>query len=518
MQKFIYKKLLIIVILFQPIIDIITSYMTLNNYKITVGIISKVIVLLLAVYYLIIIDKEKRKMNFLLLFLIMVFALLNIYNNLSVIKLYTFTYINYLFKYLYHLIMLLFFARWYKVYKIELYQLRIPIAIIVFSYIISLLTHSAYLSYDIYRMGYSGWYSSANELGNILVLLFPVAVYNAFHNKDGIKFDIILFLLNGVCLLFLGTKVGLLGFYCITLCYLIIRIVFIKKVKIDKGFIIVLLMVLCTTAFINKLPTVYNIKLQISEGNNNYLLSGREKYYEKIMAQYKENSMIDKLIGLSYYESNEELNEILIVEQDFFDILFMYGIIGLLIIIVAYSIIYIHFIKTYLYYKKIKTFSKKYIAVIIAISIEFSVAFISGHSLLSPSVSTYLILLIVMSLSIEYKKTNQKKKSVLIGIKGKNYLKINKNKYDVYILGNDDNYKCINRYFSKKILNNILFKNKFILYLLTRNQKYDYVLFDSDDYYEKTSLLFAKANNKYSLLKNSPNVEKTITISEFNKL
>lgn len=517
MQKFIYKKLLVFLVLFQPIIDIITSFMTMNNYKITLGIILKVFILLLAVIYLVIIDKEKRKTNFIYLFFVAVFLTLNIYNNLSVIKLFTFTYFNYLFKYAYHLIILLFFLRWYKVYKINLYNLRIPMIIIVLSYFISLITNTAYLSYDVYRLGYSGWYSSANELGNLLVLLFPVAIYNAFHNKDGIKLDILLVPLIALNLLLLGTKVGLFGFYCVSVFYLIIRLIFLKKIKIEKGFVIVLLMVIGTTICINKLPTVYNIRLQIREGKDNYLLSGREKYYEKILAQYKQNTFRDKMIGLSYYEDNEEKSDILIVEQDFFDILFMYGIIGLLIVIIIYSIIYVHFIKTYIYYRKLKTFSKKYLAVIIAISIEFAVAFISGHSLLSPSVSTYLSLLIAISLSIEYKKSTIKKKSVLISSKGKNYLKIDKGKYDVYVLGEVDGYNSINKYSSKKIFNSRIFRNKMVIYLLTRNQKYDYAICDSDDYFERKTILYANAKRKFSINKSDEFNEK-ITIEKFNRL
>ena len=515
MRDFIYRKLLIILVLFQPVIDIITSYMTMNGYKITVGIITKVFIMALACFYLVFIDKEKRKFNIGFLFFLLLFASLNIYYNMAAIKLYAFTYFNYLFKYIYHLVILYFFIRWYKFYKINLYELRIPLIIIVSTYLISLITDTAYLSYDIYRKGYSGWYSSANELGNILALLFPVIIYNAFHNKDGIKFDTALVVITSFCLLMIGTKVGLFGFYLTTLSYLILRIIFIKRLKLDKAFGIILVLVIVVTCFLPKLPTVYNIQVKMREGNGNYLLSDRDKIFEKIMEQYKDAGIVQKIIGVPYYDTTGEINDILIVEQDFFDILFMYGIAGLLLILIIYAGIYVHFIKNYLYYRKRDKYSKKCLAVIFAISIEFTIAFISGHSLLSPSVSTFLCLIIAQSLSFDYQIYHKRKKSILIGTYGDLYKKINQDKYDVYVLGNVPNYKNINKYFDKEWFR--FFKNKFMAYLLTRNQKFDYSLCNEKDEFIINYLYYANAKEKYYLNNKNELFKEKNSITNLNK-
>lgn len=517
MRDFIYKRLLPFLILFQPVIDIITSYMTLHGMNITIGVVIKVLILFLAIIYLLFVDKEKRKFNILFLIFISIFASLNIYNNLDVIKVFTFSYFNYLFKYIYHLVILYFFIRWYKNYQINLYELRIPLIIIVFTYLLSLITNTAYLSYDVYRKGYSGWYSSANELGNILALLYPVTLYNAFHNKDGIKFDIVLVFLTSFCLMMIGTKVGLFGFYLVTVCYLILRLFFIKKLKLDKGFFIMLALLIVSICFISKMPTIYNIKLNIDEGKNNYLLSDRDKIFDELKEYFEKSSSIEKLIGKSHYAINEKMNNILIVEQDFFDILFMYGIVGLLIIIIFYAIIYVHFIRSYLYHRKRGKYSKKYLCIIVAITIELSIAFISGHSLLSPSVSTYLCLIIALSLNINIKDSIKHKKSILVCREELEKLKIDNNKYDVYVLGKNDNYNCINEYSDKKYFKARLFQNKFLAYLLTRNQKFDYCVYNGDSIFKMYYLYYTKAKMKYAISKNKM-LKNKINIKKINEL
>lgn len=518
MKDFIYKKLLILLILFQPIIDIITSYMTLNGFNLTIGIIYKVFILGIATFYLLFLDKEKRKHNIIFVIMVFILSMVNIYANKNVIKLFAFGYFNYLSKYVYHLIILYFFMRWYKNYNIKLYELRIPIIIIVFSYLISLITGTAYLSYDIYREGYSGWYSSANELGNLLCLFFPISIYNAFHNKDGIKFDIVLFVLNAFCLLMIGTKVGLLGFYLIVICYLVLRLVFIKKKKLDLGFIFVLGTLIISLCFFMKLPGVYNIKFQLENGNEDYLLSNRDLYYRKIKDNYDKSPFINKVVGVTYYETTEELNSILVIEQDFFDIFFMYGLIGIVVITSFYIIIYINFIKSYLYYRKKNKYSKKYLSVIIAITIEFAVAFISGHSLLSPSVSTYLCLIIALSLNFEYNIASTRKKNIIINKSSEAYNKLDQEKYDVYVLGNDPNYACINPYFTSSWFNNRIFKNKIVAYLLTRNQKFDIVIYGGKDIFEENFLNYVDAKKKYTLNKEGRLIKESITINQINQM
>ena len=417
MKDFLYKKLIIILILFQPVIDIITSFMIVNDIDISVGIISKVLIIFLSCIYLIFYDKENRKLNFCYLVFLGVIAVLNIFNNTDIINVKFFEYFNLLFKYIYHLVILLFFIRWYKNYDIKLYDLRVPIFLITISYFIAIISGTTFFSYgeEDLKIGFSGWYSSANELSNLLCLLFPIALYNAFHNKNGIFLDKVLFVLTGLCMLLVGTKAGLLGFYGVLIVYIVIRLVLVKKKKLDKYFYVTLFITLITTLLFTKLPVYNNIFINANQYDDfGVLLSGRDYYLQEALLKRENITLYDKFVGKVFIYDN--FDKILLIEQDFLDIYFMFGLLGIVMVLTMYGIVYWSFIKKLIaYLQKPKIFSKKYFAIFIAVSLELCVAFIAGHSLLSPSVSTYLSLLLALSLNIEMKVEKKEKQRILIG-------------------------------------------------------------------------------------------------------
>lgn len=507
MKEFIYKKLIYYFVILSPVIDMITSFMINNNLNITIGIITKMIILFLAVIYLVFIDKEKRKMNIIVLMILFAFSILNILNNLSIIDSYLFTYFNYLFKYVYHIIVLLFFIRLLKTYPIKICDIRLPLLITSGCYIIALITNTDFSSYahSINKIGSAGWYSSANELGNLLCLFFPMAIYNAFENKDGIKFDIIICILIGICMLLLGTKVGILGYFIIILTYLVARLLFIKHYKLEKKYIIALMMLVIPLLLFNHLPAVHNIKYVYNDSNDlNYVInSGRDEFKELLIEQYNNSNKYSKIVGKTYTSNIKGEENILIAEQDFYDILNMYGYLGIIIILLLYLIIYLAIInKVFKYYKKHNSLSKKSVTILIAITLELLIAFISGHSLLSPSVSTYLTLFAAISFNLEFKNEKDNKKKVLISKTDELYKKINKNKYEVTVLNtkNEDieKYETIN--ISKKLKTKSTKINKLITYLLVRNQKYDYALLnDNNDDFDNSYLIYSNTTKKLNI-------------------
>ncbi len=465
MKDFIYNKLIKYFVLFSPIVDIITSYMYYQNYKITIGLIIKGIVLVLAFIYLVIYDKENRKKNILYFVLIFFWLLINIYNNIDIIKISALSYISYVFKFLFFLIMLLFFIRWYKEYSIKLSDLRIPLLIICVTSIISILTNTAYVSYqyNIHKIGLSMWYSSANELGNILCLLLPVCIYNAFHNKDGIKLDLYLIPVSGVILLFLGTKVGLFGYFLILFGYLIIRLIFIKKIRLDLKFIIIPMMIILPLFFFKYLPGIYNINVSMVRDTENTILNRRDEFLETVLEKRENNNFLSKAFGKSYYGKLKRTEEIMLVEQDFIDILIMFGYTGIILVLLPIINLYYYFLKTNInLYNKNKKVSKKYIAVIIAVSLLLGEAFISGHAVLTPSVSMYLIVLMAIIMNIKFNH-KEKKVFILLSDNVNNVIK-NKDKYDIEI-----------------VESNGVYKNRLLIYLCIKNMKYDYVIINNDD-------------------------------------
>ena len=506
MRDFIYKKLFVYLILFQPIIDILTSFMLNSHYQITIGIISKVLMMILAIVYLLFIDKKHWKINLLYLFLLGIFSVLNLLNNQDILKVVTFNYINQLFKYLYHLVMLLFFIRWYKEVSIKLYQLRIPIMIIVFTYFLSYFTNTSFNSYPdaSFKIGENGWYSSANEFGNLLCILFPISIYNAFHNKDGLRIDCLFPICLGIIMLLIGTKVGLLGFYGTLFVYILFRIIFIKKYLFDKGLIITLLMLIISLFFFTKLPCIYNIKTSADYNGPDYvLLSGRAEFLRIVTQRYQEEAdSYDKLVGQSYLTKSGR--HFYIIEQDFYDVYFMYGIVGLLLIVLVYSyLLYILMRKTFDYWQVKKKLSIKCLVLLITICLELGVAFMAGHSLLSPSVSTYLTLLMAMIINIDFNYTKYKKQ-ILVSKEIKFINEISHNKYEIMYLtiDKDSKDKVVYPYYhyysllSNKYLSKI-FYNRITAYLLTRNKKYDIVLGDNQiSKFASYYLGYARASRK----------------------
>lgn len=474
MKDFLYKKLIIYFVLFSPIIDIITSYMYYHDMHITIGLLIKGVVLILAIVYLIFLDKEKRKRNLLFLLIVGFCLIINIYNSIDVIKIAFFSYFTYLFKYLYYIIMLLFFIRWYKEYNIKLSDLRIPIIIISISTILSIITKTAYISYqqNIYKMGFSMWYSSANELGNILCLLFPVSIYNGLHNKDGIRLDLYLIPIVGATMLLLGTKVGLFGYFLIILFYLIIRIILCKTIKLDRRFLIMLILLLVPLTFGKNIPGVYN--MVVSKEQEADVLNGRRAFLEKILKERSKTGVLSKVFGQSYYGEIKKVNQIMIVEMDFIDVFFMYGYVGIIIVLLPLIYLYRRFLLVYLkMYKENKKISKKYLTVFVAISLCFITSFISGHAILSPSVSLYLVLLIALLTNLKFNITQRRKPLILVG-------------------NSED--KLPSKYDKEIVEKN--FKNRFIAYLAVRNQKYDYVLMsDNDSSYIKTYLKYSNGEH-----------------------
>lgn len=397
----IYNKYLPLLILIQPLFDCITSIMVHFNYNVTLGVILKVLILFLSVLYLLFFDKSNRKINIIMLSILFIFSIMNIICNKDIIELKLFEYTNYLFKYLYLVIMLYFFLRWTKNNEnLNLSKLRIPMAIISIIFIAAFLTNTSFNSYSNNRRGICGWFNSANELGALVSLLYPISIYNAFHNSDKKKIDIVLFIMCSIMLILIGTKACFLSFILILLSYIIYRLLTLKKHKFNYQIVLVLLILVFPFFFFKEIPAVYNTKMKMEakkieklnkESASTIILSGRDKFQKKVEDNRQNIDILSEFFGKSYLKKN---GAILIVERDPLDIRYMYGIIGISIFIILLINIY---------YKVIKFFFKNFlnnfydisiVMCLISISLTLVISYISGHVLLSPSVSTYLIFLI----------------------------------------------------------------------------------------------------------------------------
>ena len=155
LKKLLDGKLVLILIVLSPLIDIITSIMSYNGLNLTLGIFTKIIVLMFATLYLLFIDKNNKKYNYLLIGVLLLHNILNFINNSNIIKEYYFSYFSYLIKFDFMIIMLLFFIKYLKENKFNIKILKIPIIIICISLVLSNLTGTSFYTYDAVRSGTS---------------------------------------------------------------------------------------------------------------------------------------------------------------------------------------------------------------------------------------------------------------------------------------------------------------------------------------------------------------------------
>ena len=119
---------------------------------------------------------------------------------------------------------------------------------------------------------------------------------------------------------------------------------------------------------------------------------------------YKEAPMSQKLLGMGYagnYKADPKL-----IERDFHDWFYSFGIIGFILLVVPFLYFGIKFIVC-VFTKFRQIFTVKYAMVIASILLGLGISFIAGHILMAPGVSFYLV--VIMAYLIVDLKLNDRK-------------------------------------------------------------------------------------------------------------
>lgn len=427
MKKIINEKTLKIFIILQPILDLITSYQsTFLDFDISISLLFRGLSFAFVIFYLVLFcdNKKIKKYVIILISFFLIFVINMIFTKgltYGIQESYT------LVRFFYFPVMLVFFYEVNNRMKEKaLLDKKMITYIASFYFIIvfiAFITSTSFLSYDdVNKIGYNGWFYSANERGSTYAILLPLLFTYVF--KD-IKI-IGLILLGIFTMLILGTKVGYLGVVLVlasALVYYILR----KGIFKDKNLIYLFstLMLLITIALIiTYLPVYKNITYQSGsideiigdksnmteeeirkavEKDENYLIkdkdknlvySRREIFLEENIEYYNRQNLINKLFGSG--TENKMLDGRLItpkVERDIFDIFFAFGILGFIIYSVPIIIIAIKITKNIL--KHFKKLLEPYIWFsLTSIIIGLAISYMSGHVMVSPSVSIYFTLII----------------------------------------------------------------------------------------------------------------------------
>lgn len=387
---FIKKNIVLImtiVIILQPIFDLIIGLSIQYNFFHNIASLLRFFILLFFIYYLIVISKYKYK-NYFLLFLLAIVFYLFTYSQLMN---FSFLEIKQALKVFYFPIILLSFISIQKETTKKLLKDSILIALGIYAAIIIMgqLTNTAFNSYSGVKLGTTGYFSAANEIGAIISILLPF-VFNYVFNKVNLK-KISYFLLIIIAILFLGTKTPIISFIICSI-YCIIKVInkqnFFKIIFISLITIVFLFISLTFTPFYKNLKIHANFleaknisEIVVNPGKwDHFFLGSRFEFLKNNTEFYINSSINNKLIGIGY-ESYPKL-----VEMDFFDILYRQGIVGFLMVIVIGSNVFI---------LNRKNYNKEYNLVF---GLIILISFIVGHVLVAPAVSTFVALILCFSL------------------------------------------------------------------------------------------------------------------------
>ena len=418
-------NLFYIFLLLQPILDLLTSLMVrFVNLPLTIGMIARGLFLFVMVIYLIFLNKSVHKkksiiyLGILCIFSIIYFITKNEIFNFSFLK----VEVTYLFKYMYFPIISLCLINIFdelQLKKEKIFKIYI-IEAIIYSILIILpeITNTAFSSYIGSNKGTVGWFYAANEIGAIMVALFPFLYYLLFE-REGILKIVFTFVIVILAMTLLGTKTSFLGMLITEVIYAFYFLFNYKKNR-AYGLKWSILIIVISFGLIPNIPAVKNLQTAISESssikeescdgkdnnkevNNKYTakspsteriikvaLSGRDTFFFNTLEIYDNADINDKIFGIGFVNRNKINNKKIekLIEIDLIDIFFHYGIIGF--IIYFGPLIYIAYRTIRSIFKNKFRLSFFKLTNIYVIGIITVISMIAGHVYSAPSVSIYV--------------------------------------------------------------------------------------------------------------------------------
>ena len=308
-------------------------------------------------------------------------------------------------------------------------------------FIVAQITGTSIQSYTWNKVGSSGWFFAGNEIGAIMAIILPITALFAVLRTT--KWSDIIYWVPFVALsysmLSLGTKVGYGGIVIVLATVIITSLILligkkedIKKKRIKLSFVNAFLLTILLVAATPFTPVFQNMFAHLnilgistdqflssdsskknhsneSDSNQeeqpnitgkqveNLIFSSREQYVELYQQQFADANVTQKLFGMGYagnYGTTDEL-VLKMIEMDFHDIFYSFGIIGFIYIfapILFYS--GVHVVRLMKGFKN--NFNYYYILTGIAFLISLGIAYTAGHVLTSPGVSIYIAFLLVI--------------------------------------------------------------------------------------------------------------------------
>ncbi|UTE77336.1 O-antigen ligase family protein [Rossellomorea sp. KS-H15a] len=451
-----FLNLFLLFILIQPVIDILTTYSLVQlESNTTFGVLIRILYMFIGVFFILInVPRSKlAKNSFIYLLILGAFVVLNIGLNYFIKSPYYIGQeIKFFIKVVYVNIVFLNFILVLKLMKEKgmnhvsksLKYVLISSLIISVTMIISLLTNTSLESYESAKIGYTGWFFAGNEIGAIIAIILPIICLYAIRKTKTLK-DVyywIPVILASLSLLMLGTKVGYGAILIVLLASSFVSAIVYWKTRSNKDSksnlvisLALLVMFLLSTPFT---PVFNNINVhlgflgfdtneQVDDGSQadddseskeekklnskqmqNLILSSREEFLAHHTEDYMDSPMLQKIFGLGFAGNYDE-PEPKMIEMDFFDLFFSFGIIGFIIFIAPIIFFLVKTAK--IIFKNFSRFLEpSYVLLATSIILTLGIAYFAGHVFTAPSVSIYFALifaLFVVETGKPQKETNK---------------------------------------------------------------------------------------------------------------
>lgn len=375
-------------LIISPFLDLFTSIgIKYNIDQLTIGIIIRGLFMLLMIYYSIFLKDNKKQT---IIFLSVIFTYIALFLTKTILINGNITYeTTVIFKTFYFIILSITFINLEKPIDTK-YYIACFTTYLLLVFIPNIL-NIGFNSYEIAKVGQVGWFNSANEISTILSILTPILIVYLMTKKNKIL-SVLYLIIILITFFSIGTKVPILSLAIICAFYLLYSLYKLIRKKDTKkiAFILsgLLIVIISMRIFLPKTSFYKNIKIHLEylevdsiiniftdvELIDHFLLGSRLKLLSQNIKTYKESSTIEILLGIGAEHRQSEM--------DFFDIFINYGIIGFALIATILIILIIR--------QKPKYTTNTKLSLLLAITI----AFLSGHVLVSPAVSIFIPLLL----------------------------------------------------------------------------------------------------------------------------
>ena len=418
-MKKIFDKLVLILLIIQPILDVIT-YLQINSNSsfLSVSIVFRSLIVILAFLYLLIHKSERKFLIFFILYIVLDIAL-NLFRGDSFIgEAYGLSII------FYYIVLGHFFSK----YKNDLITDRLITYIYLIYLTILVVTRLIFGKIS---------FNSVNDVSSILIGLSPIVINYLIRKKNYGLGLIILGELIGAILI-LGTKTTFFGFI-IVLLYFIIRYIKNNYKKFSKKKVILLVCILIIAVPLISYIFVNSYAFERIMKNINYFKAYKLDYYfiNKVIFSrrleflidlynlYIKSSVLTLIIGIG----STFLNSFKYVEMDIFDIFFRIGILGTIV----YLIMFICLLRK----NKLKS------VYLFSMILFIFISLFSGHVFISTCVSIYPAILFLLNKSEDKKIKDKNKRVVFISSTGGHFNELMQlepifKKYDYHIIVEKD--------------------------------------------------------------------------------